>query len=854
MGRSLLVACLILAAGCGDDSSSCPTASTAFPEGDPNGHAEPLGAAAGQARAGRLRPGELPAVPSGLATWKEGDFVLANDKVALVIEDAGDSDLYDPWGGKPVGLARVEGGRMVEPNNFGELFLLIGRSTLVTESVTVVADGSDGGPAIVRARGKLHPVPFFEGIISAVFADPWTDIEAAIDYELAPGAEHVDVRFRLASPRSEEKELPSLMHAMMYTKRTPVFLPGQGFKDDLAGSPYAALIDDQATSWAYVPAEGRLGTSLSVSGFLGAFSDGFTMPACGALERLHAKIIIGGPGVDGIQGAAARTLGVAQRAVTGTVRRAGAPVAGVHVHAVGPAGGYFSRATTDANGGFTLHVPENEQVVVHATARGEAPVEAAAGTGSGPVALDLPALGEIRVTTSDGARRIPARVQVLPAAGQALPQVPGHFGEPPLPGGRLRVAFALTGETTLAVPPGRWEVIVSRGYEYELVRQIVDVTAGATAAVDAELEHSVDTTGVQCGDFHIHTWRSNDSGDDALEKVSQAIADGLELPVRSEHEFVADFSAEIAQLGMQAFAAGMGAIELTSFEVWGHMGVFPLTPDPSAVNAGAPRWQSFPTSDRPDAELETLSPPAVFDAVRARPEAPIVIINHPRGGANYFDYVGFDPATGMVDSAADWDTRFTLVEVFNDSSWQSNRNSNVADWMGLLRAGRKVFAVGSSDSHGFVSSPVGYPRTCIALGTDDPRALTPAMVRDRLAAGHSTISGGVYVDARIGAAGPGDTTTGAGNAIEVEVTVRAATWIDVDAIEVVVDGTTVDTIPIMPGDADPLDPTVRWRGRVPVQTAATGGFVVVAAYGDRRMDPVHDRTPFGATNPIFVQP
>ncbi|HWU86562.1 MAG TPA: CehA/McbA family metallohydrolase, partial [Kofleriaceae bacterium] len=424
----------------------------------------------------------------------------------------------------------------------------------------------------------------------------------------------------------------------------------------------------------------------------------------------------------------------------------------------------------------------------------------------------------------------------------------------PLPGGRLHVAFATSGTATLPVPPGSWEVIVSRGYEYELVQQTVTVAAGGMAGVNAQMDHAVDTAGVQCGDFHIHTWRSNDSGDDSLEKVAQAIADGVELPVRSDHEYVADFSAEIARLGAQKFAAGMGSIELTSFEVWGHMGVFPMVPDPGAVNAGAPRWQTFPTPEAPDTPFETLSPRAVFDQVRTRPEAPVIIINHPRGNTNYFGYVGYDPATGLADSVADWDTKFTLVEVFNDASWQSNRTTHVADWFGLLRAGRKVFAVGSSDSHGLVSSPVGYPRTCIALGTDDPRQLTPALVRDRLAAGHSIVSGGVYVEARIGAAGPGDTTTGAGNPMTVDVVVRAATWIDVDAIEVVVDGKTVDTIPIMPGDADPGDPAVRWRGSIPVQTAATGGFVVIAAYGDRKLEPVHDRTPFGVANPIFVLP
>jgi hypothetical protein len=396
--------------------------------------------------------------------------------------------------------------------------------------------------------------------------------------------------------------------------------------------------------------------------------------------------------------------------------------------------------------------------------------------------------------------------------------------------------------------------VVSRGYEYDLFEQDVAVTAGEIKQVDAQLDHSVATPGVQCGDFHVHTWRSNDSGDEALTKVAQAVADGLELPVRSEHEWVADFSEEIAQLGVGAFAVGIGSIELTSFEVWGHMGVFPLTPDPTAVNAGAPKWQSFPTMDHPETAMATLSPPAVFDTVRARREAPLVIINHPRGGANYFDYVGFDPATGIAKDAAAWDTKFTLVEVFNASGWQQNRTRNVADWLGLLSAGRKVFAVGSSDSHGIVTSPVGYPRTCLTLGTDDPRQVTPNLVRDQLAAGHGAVSGGIYVTAKLGDTVPGDTTTGAGSPQQVDVTVQAANWIDVTSLEVIVDGETTQTIAITPGDAVP-NTAVRWRGPVDVQTRATGGFVVIAAYGSMPLEPVHPgRIPFGVTEPIFVVP
>jgi hypothetical protein len=847
--------CLIVAACGGDDSSdTCP--STPFPEGDTTGHPDPLGAGPGEARAGRIRADQLPAVASGLITWKGDDFVLANDKVAIVIEDVGDSDLYDPWGGRPVGLARVENGALVEPANFGELFLLTGRSSVLTDSVSVIADGSDGGPAIVRARGKLHPIPFFEAIIAVVYNEAWLDVDAAIDYELAPGAEHVDIRYRFNSPRLDSERLPSVAHAFMYTKRTPIFQPGRGFDDsNLAGSPFIALVDEQATSWAYIPGDGApFGTSLSVSGFVGSFSAGFDMPACGQLDRLHGQIVIGGRGVDGAQAAVARLRGDAQRVITGTVTRTGSgPAAGISVHAIDSADNYLTRATTDGSGQFTLHVPAAAAVRLDAVRVGEPIVSLDVGTGT-TGAIALPQLATIHVTAVEGITAVPVRVQVVPNSGSIV-AIPSRYGERGLPSGRLEVAFAVTGDTTIAVPAGTWDVIVSRGYEYELFEQTVTVAAGGSANVDAIMDRSVATTNTQCADFHIHTWLSNDSGDDSLVKVAQGVADGLELPVRSDHEFVADFKAEIAQLGVGSFAAGFGSIELTSMEIWGHMGVFPLNPDPAAVNGGAPLWQSFPTATDPTREFATLSPPVVFDAVRARPESPLVIINHPRGGANYFDYVGYDPATGLADQAEEFDTKFTLVEVFNDSDWVANRSVNVEDWLGLLRSGRKVFAVGSSDSHGLTGSPIGYPRTCLALGTDDPAALTANQVRDTLGAGHAAVSGGIFVTTKLGNANPGDTVTGAGSPMQLDVTVRAATWIDVDEIEVIVDGVTVDTITIVPADADPNDATIRYSKQIAIQTAATGGYVIVAAYGDGDLEPVHPgRKPFGVTNPIFVVP
>jgi len=79
-------------------------------------------------------------------------------------------------------------------------------------------------------------------------------------------------------------------------------------------------------------------------------------------------------------------------------------------------------------------------------------------------------------------------------------------------------------------------------------------------------------------------------------------------------------------------------------------------------------------------------------------------------------------------------------------------------------------------------------------------------------------------------------------------------WVDVTSIDVVVDGQ-IDTIAVLPEDADPGNPVVRLHKTVMVQTRATGGFVTVAAYGTKPLEPVHPgKIPFGVIEPIFVVP
>lgn len=829
-------------------------------EGDPN----PLQVPAGGVRAGRLEAGELPTDRTGLGYARAGDYVLVNERIALIVEAARSSSGYDPWGGKPVGIARVAGGRLIDAGDFNEMMLGLGRFTVATESVSVLRDGTRDGVAVVRAVGPMRPIPFIDEFGRSIISANYNDVRVALDYELRPGSDHVDVYATYDVQNEFGYNAMFVTHAFFQGYRMARFFPGFGFfstGDDATAPPSntVAWVDDDGMSWAWQLPEGMLSQFISLSGF-----DLFNAPpmrvgGCKTpLERKHlGRIIVGGPGLDGLQQALARDAGRMLREIRGTVTDAsGMPAQGVRVHATGAmrtvgTNSYreaITRATTDAMGTFSLHVPAGMAVDLTAYRRGEAVVTGVnVPATQSTVTLRMGPSGTIRVvaTEAGSGMPLPVRVQVLPTAG-APPSVPENLGETEMPGGRLHVVFPTDGDTTLRAPPGTYRVIVSRGYEYDLSDTMVNVTAGATSELRVSLRRVVDTTGVQCGDFHIHTTRSPDSRDDGRFKLASAAGDGLEVPARSEHEYIAEWNNIIAAMGLSRWMYGITSLELTTF-AWGHFGVVPLTVDPMRRNGGTFDWAG-------------RSPPAVFADVRSRPEQPVLIVNHPRGAAisGYFTAAGYNAMTGRATRPDLWDDTFTAVEFFNDSGFYdaSNRES-VTDWYSFLNRGRRVAAVGSSDSHSILrNSPVGYPRTCMYLGTDDPRMLTPNAVRDAVRAGRSYISGGVYIDATAvgpgGMAGPGQELRGVGASVRLQLRVQAAPWVNTDRLEVIVNGTVAHTLALDASRRDPMNPTLRYRGEVTVDVPMTGAWVIAAARGSELV-PVHPgRNAFGVTNPIYL--
>ena len=833
------------------DVEAAPSCSDLVLEGtgSPDGHADPLGArAAGQARAGRIHDAAQIVQPDDARQRvRVGDFLLANDKVAVYVEDRGLSDGYARFGGELLAIDKVgDDGRPLGLSHYGETLVALSTEMIHPTSITVTHDGSDGQAASVRVVGPLESVPFF-GSLKAFFPRTY-GLDAAYDYVLEPHAERVLVRLSVLNRGAEAIEIGRTadhtsdeMHGFFQYSRQQMWTTANGYAEPSGDVPWVGF-DGGEWGFAWRKPAATLEYGLTVSGFAYFLGKGFTIAPCSVTTVDHAEVIAGGPWLDGLREAIRRTDGdTSWRTITGAVHDAsGAPVAGAWVHELATDGTYLSRTKSDAQGAFSLHAPPGAVRLV-ARERGwpvDDGVTVAAGVGTAAITLGAPGFVHVQAKDALDGTPLPVRVQVI--ADTPAPPTPDAFGDEDEDDGRLHQEFAVTGDVTLPVPPGGHTVVVSRGYEWELHQETVHVAAGETAEVRASLEHSVDSTGVLCADFHIHSFFSADSSDPVEHKVKGAIADGLDLPVSSEHEWVIDFQPTVEKLGLTKWARGFSSEELTTF-AWGHFGVVPLTPHEDRVNAGAVEWIG-------------KNPPEVFATVHALPEDPALIVNHPSGGsfAAYFSAAGFTRATA-TGTAGLWSDAFDAIEVFNSSSFDQNRKASVADWFSLLEHDRVVWAVGSSDSHQIRSTPVGYPRTCLEMGHDDLARVTGADLRDTIKSGRATVSGGLLLSV-VGPGGerPGQTVVAPSGEAIFSVTVQAPSWVDAQTLETIVNGKTVSTEPLVAVGTGVGKRFVQ-QVTVPVDALRATSWVVFHAKGAADLSPLHPgKLPFAMSNPIFV--
>ncbi|HEY0881887.1 MAG TPA: CehA/McbA family metallohydrolase, partial [Archangium sp.] len=369
-------------------------------------------------------------------------------------------------------------------------------------------------------------------------------------------------------------------------------------------------------------------------------------------------------------------------------------------------------------------------------------------------AVSLPSAGTAEVTVKYGASRtltvevrdpfaraLSAKVLVRCANAPCSPQVIDYrpwVDVDSVPSDLAAIVHVgADGRAVIPLPPGEYEVMVTRGMEFSAFPdtfptrgQAVDLRT-ADQMVSATLAQVVDSTGWMSADLHVHAMGSPDSAvGDATRALSFA-AEGVDVLVSTDHDYVTDYAPVIEQLQLGSQMTSMIGCEVTPFD-YGHHNTWPVQKQ-DAIAGGAFDWAG---GDGPSLRLGQL-----YEGLRARDQGVLVQMNHPRGapggaltmmkvdtetGASHADPADFrmDPAPG----ATAMDTKlysndYDALEVMNGTSAST---AVLNDWMTFMSRGWLKVATGVSDTHYLNRVVGGYGRTWVKLGVDQPAQFTSA--------------------------------------------------------------------------------------------------------------------------------
>jgi hypothetical protein len=545
--------------------------------------------------------------------------------------------------------------------------------------------------------------------------------------------------------------------------------------------------------------------------------------------------------------------------VTGTEARA-------HVLALDEDGLPRIRALTDEGGRFVVEAPvtANHWYAALEATHTSAPVRFVPAT-PWDLRLDVSLGGElqVRVIDADTSRPVIARLFVKGIEGTLDPT----FGPDHRASGAGPLMDMREGEVTTPLPAGRYRVSATKGIEWSIDAEVVEVTSGRLRRVDLALRHVVPTPGMVGCDLHVHARPSFDSPVTPEDRVLSLLSAGVDFAVPTEHNLVGNYGPALEVLRLSGKLAHVPGVEVTTFNPrFGHFGVFPYP-----VGAQVPQYRG------------TSPAQLVTSAHRADPNR-MVVVHHPRlpSGIGYFHVAHFDPKTGKIP--AGMRTDFDAVEIYNgyDLGNRKRVEEVMEDWFSLLNLGARMAATGSSDSHRIQYQWAGYPRTMALV---DPRSagdmgqpVDPMAVVASLKSGRSFVTNGPILELELA---DGSRTARPGDEMEVtaemhaRLRVRAPPWMDITQVEivagdpggaakshVVVHRAAVSSRPTETGKevgslAQAAARTVRYEADLALALPEGARWVVAIARGERRMDdalafmPVQ---PFAFTNPVWLAP
>ena len=449
------------------------------------------------------------------------------------------------------------------------------------------------------------------------------------------------------------------------------------------------------------------------------------------------------------------------------------------------------------------------------------------------------------------------------------------------------IGFTANGLVELSVRPGEYDIVSSRGPEYDTARSHVTVGPGETATVSHRLKRVVDTRGWVALDSHIHSRASIDSPMSLDERVAALAAEGVEVAVATDHNYITDYAPYVARNGLNEWLHPVVGLEMTTLES-GHFNGYPLKYQVGPITHGAFEWARRP----PDSIFEELRNLGNYG-----PDNTIVQVNHPRDDLlGYYTQYSRSPLTGdqippsfldqfisptgpaFLDEAGKttFSFNYDAVELLNgklfyeihhyrvpeqlppgelpstippagtilrDADGDVAFRGVVDDWFNLLNKGYKYVGVGTGDSHSGFDEP-GQFRTMVYVGVDNAQAINDRMLVEGLRSRRVIATDGPMLefwvnDPDYGAIG--QTLSDGDGTVAVTYRLSSAPWISMGRLNIYRNGVIARTVEIDQDrdlSADPLEETVELELARDGQGQPIDSWFVIEAIGYRSMHPV----------------
>lgn len=834
--------------------------------------------------------------PGGLdALWAPGDHILANDQIVAVIEALDHPHYLGPTGGGVVDLAnrganndslrslvQVTGLLPEDAARYTELRALEGDGWAAVQ-VHGVLDGRPGVRIITRyevrdcepgLRIRTELINESDDPLSMLVGDGWYwGGRENLPFTPYPGAGFIHPSFGLSTVGSALRDTPYMVGGAHVAPSAAYAAIGcstetlQGFHSEevtLYGAPRRVIMPRDYEVFerfiAVAPTEdvaGAADIALEVRGKL--FAEPWT--------ELSGQVTLAA-GDPSALGASIRAQVLISEGSRATPPEERTP---------------WTHVVPRADGSWTARVPTDRTYTIEVEAFGKIVADAELAVGTAPATappIELPSVGALTIDATIDGVRDHALVFVRPTTDAAeedlLGVFLGHFRPcAPLLGNPFANSPAcdrvlVDGPTTVIVPPGEYELFSVAGPFTTLGHAMVTVTAGQESAATVALQTlDLQPEGTLSGDFHVHSSASFDSSFGPADRVRSFLAARVQVLATTEHDVVSDFGPQVTAYDADDRLAIMDGTESTGHilfplfpdspfpKVIGHFNFWPVPFDPLSPYDGAP-WD------------ERAEPGELMDRMVERgwpAETGVAQLNHPWGGFQFGRDYGWadsidvrlnEPLPQTFDgSGPSLFLRQPPGASFRNDAYHTQEIMNSSDnlvytsyrafWFYLLDQGILRAGTANSDSHSIGDNVLGSPRNLIwtdtTVGDFDAARFNAAVRAGRMIGTNGPIVEVSTTDEDGAVIRPSLTSFVPGAGATLNIAVRAAPWVPVDEIRIVVNSEVVRTITELDRPTDVYGATGldRYAASIPLSELlpASGDAWIVVEAG-RALEPTAD--------------